>query len=86
MCPKIVCFIYLQRLWINLSSMFKLPNFCKLFFYQLSTFLKTNNDCRSLFLPDCRSGVLGQKMHLFIGLMVNYVTLLSTTALVTIYS
>ena len=92
--------------------MFKLPNFRKVFFYQLLnfycpcltadhigtsglgeimnlyidlimynvslssttarvTFLKTNDDCRSLPLPDCQSGrdicVLGEKMHLFIS-------------------
>ena len=51
------------------------------------TFAKTNDDRRSLSLPDCRSGrdicVLGETMHLFIGLMVSNVTLLSTTALVT---
>ena len=51
------------------------------------TFVRTNDDRRSLSLPDCRSGrdicVLGETMHLFIGLMVSNVTLLSTTALVT---
>ena len=51
------------------------------------TFLKTNDDGRSLSLSDCRSGrdicVSSETMHLFIGLMVKNVTLLSTTALVT---
>ena len=52
-----------------------------------TTFAKTNDDRRSSSLPDCRSGrdigVSGETMHLFIGLMVSNVTLLSKTALVT---
>ena len=52
------------------------------------TFLKINDDLRSLSLPDCRSsmdiGDFCEIMHLFIGFIVNYVTLLFTTSLVTI--
>ena len=47
-------------------------------------FYKTNNDRRSVSLPDCRSGwdicVLGENMHNFIGLIENNVTLLPKTA------
>ena len=36
--PKMMCFVYLYRLLIYLSNMVKLPNYCKLCFYQISIF------------------------------------------------
>ena len=77
-CPKMMCFIYLYMLWINLSSMVKLPNFCKLFFYQLSNF-----HCPCLTADHVGTSGLGKNMNLSIGLIIYIVSVLSTTAIVT---
>ena len=78
LCPKFMCFIYLYRLWIYLNNMVKLTNFCRLFFYQMSTF-----HCPCLTADHIGTSVLGEIMHLSIGLMIYNVSLLSTTAIVT---
>ena len=76
---KIISIIYLYRLWIYFNNIVKLPNFCRLFFLnQFSTF-----HCPCLTTNHIGTIVLGDIMHLFIGLMIYNVSLLSTTAIVT---
>ena len=71
-------FIYLYRLWIYLNNMVKLPNSYTLYFYQMSTF-----HCPCLTANHIGTSVLVDIIHLSIGLMIYYVSLLSTTAIVT---
>ena len=58
--------------------MVKLPNLYKLFFFQLSTF-----HCPCLTPDHVEKSGLGEIIDLFIGLIIQIVSLLSTTAMVT---
>ena len=68
LCPKIMCFVHLYRLWIYFRNMVKLPKFWKMFFYQISTF-----HCPCLTTDHIGTSVLGEIMHFSFGLMMyNY--------------
>ena len=55
-----MCFVLFHRLWIYLGNMVKLPELCKLFLYQTSTF-----HCPCLTANHVGTSVLGELMHFF---------------------